>query len=572
MARSKQKPSASKSINHIGTTAVVVNGSSNPSPEKKLKHVVDDFVMTISDSDEDVPDLDEDDAEAREAPIRLSPQPPPEEAKRGKKRKRAEKERIEVEKREDDGGLDSDFEFQSGDLGAGVGEYEGWGFEVAKSAMKGSKKGVDIDEIIQRRKGNGVEEEPDKGSEADTEEEAGDDDEDNDEDEAVDFTGFEENDEDLAEDGFGAGADSDLEDDDEEAGANPTASSNNEEAAVNDSDGESVASAVPHPEDEMSSGSDAEEQDPEEAAKKAAFFAPEEEGNDMRKNDATVNFQNMNLSRPILRGLANVGFTTPTLIQQKTIPVALLGKDVVGGAVTGSGKTAAFIVPILERLLFRPKKVPTSRVVILCPTRELAMQCHSVAIKLAAFTDIKFALAVGGLSLKVQEQELRQRPDVIIATPGRFIDHMRNSTGFSVESIEIFVMDEADRMLEDGFADELNEIINTIPKSRQTMLFSATMTDTVDKLIRMGMQRPVRIMVDTKMSTVKTLVQEFVRIRPQREHLRMAMLMLLCKEYFHQRVIVFFRSKALAHKTRVLFGVCGLKAAELHGSLSQEQV
>lgn len=569
MARSKQKPNASKSINGIQKTAVAVGGSSGSSLEEKLKHVVDDFVMTISDSDEDVPDLDEDDdADASEAPTRLSPPPAPEDAKRGKKRKRAEKERIEAEEnKREDGGLDSDFEFQSGDLGSGVGEYEGWGFEGAKSAMKSSKKGVDIDEIIRRRKGNDVEE-VDKGSEADTEEEDGD----SDEDDAIEFTGFDENDEDLAEDGFGAGASSDPEEDYEETRAKPAADSDNEEVTANDSDGESVASAVPHPEDEMSSGSDAEEQDPEEAAKKAAFFAPEEEGNDMRRNDATVNFQNMNLSRPILRGLANVGFTTPTLIQQKTIPVALLGKDVVGGAVTGSGKTAAFIVPILERLLFRPKKVPTSRVVILCPTRELAMQCHSVAIKLAAFTDIKFALTVGGLSLKVQEQELRQRPDVIIATPGRFIDHMRNSTGFSVEAIEIFVMDEADRMLEDGFADELNEIINTIPKSRQTMLFSATMTDTVDKLIRMGMQRPVRIMVDTKMSTVKTLVQEFVRIRPQREHLRMAMLMLLCKEYFHQRVIVFFRSKALAHKTRVLFGVCGLKAAELHGSLSQEQV
>lgn len=576
MARSKQKADASKPLNGKKST-VVVNGTSKPSPKKNPKHVVDDFVMTISDSDEDVPDLDEDDdAETEEAPAQDLASPEPENAKRGKKRKRAEKERIEAEekKKEDDGGLDSDFEFQSGDLGAGVGEYEGWGFEGAKSAMKDSKKGVDIDEIIRRRKGNDVEEEVDKGSEADTEEneeEDEDGDRSNDEDDGVEFTGFDENDEDLAEDGFGMGVDSDVEEDDEDESKLEAGSG--DEAVEDDSDDESVASAVPHPDDEISSESEPEEQeDPEEAAKKAAFFAPEEDGIDMRKNDAAINFQNMNLSRPILRGLANVGFTTPTLIQQKTIPVALLGKDVVGGAVTGSGKTAAFIVPILERLLFRPKKVPTSRVVILCPTRELAMQCHSVAVKLAAFTDIKFVLAVGGLSLKVQEQELRQRPDVIIATPGRFIDHMRNSTGFSVESIEIVVMDEADRMLEDGFADELNEIINTIPKSRQTMLFSATMTDSVDKLIRMGMQRPVRIMVDTKMSTVKTLVQEFVRIRPQREQLRLAMLVLLCKEYFHQRVIVFFRSKVFAHRTRVVFGLFGLKAAELHGSLTQEQV
>ncbi|KAA8893052.1 P-loop containing nucleoside triphosphate hydrolase protein, partial [Sphaerosporella brunnea] len=127
-------------------------------------------------------------------------------------------------------------------------------------------------------------------------------------------------------------------------------------------------------------------------------------------------FQNMNLSRPILRGLANVGFTTPTPTQQKAIPVALSGKDVVGGAQTGSGKTAAFIVPILERLLYRPKKVPTTRL-----TRVLIL-CPRVAVKLATYTDIKFALAVGGLSLKVQEAELKKRPEVVIATPGRFID------------------------------------------------------------------------------------------------------------------------------------------------------
>ncbi|RPB12506.1 DEAD-domain-containing protein [Morchella conica CCBAS932] len=558
-----------------------------------IKQLVDDFVMTISDSEEDIPDLDEDDdAITAEKALTKEPSSPEPEAlsekqKRGKKRKR-EKERIaaeEAQANENDGGLDSDFEFMAGDGGAGVGEYEGWGFEGAKSAMKDGKKGVDIDDIIRRRKGaEAVSKEDDEDADTEEEddeedEEEGEEEEASDDEDGVEFTGFDENDEDLAEDGFGAGADSEAEEDDDEGEkASKEKGSDDEEAPAgdDDSDAESVASAVPHPDDEDSdddsddgaAASDAES--PEEAAKKAAFFAPEEEGEDMKQR-TSANFQTMNLSRPILRGLANVGFTTPTLIQQKTIPVALLGKDVVGGAVTGSGKTAAFIVPILERLLFRPKKVPTSRVVILCPTRELAMQAHSVAVKLAAFTDIKFALAVGGLSLKVQEQELKQRPDVIIATPGRFIDHMRNSSGFSVESIEIVVMDEADRMLEDGFADELNEIINTIPKSRQTMLFSATMTDSVDKLIRLSLQRPVRIMVDTKHSTVKTLVQEFVRIRPQRDHLRLAMLVLLCKDYFHQRVIVFFRSKVFAHRARVVFGLFGLKAAELHGSLSQEQ-
>ncbi|KAG0129593.1 P-loop containing nucleoside triphosphate hydrolase protein [Tuber indicum] len=543
----------------------VAAGTNKNSPKKYP--AMDDFVMTISDSDSDVPDLDSDDSKV-ETIGRDNPITPEvgEVSKRGKKRKRSTAENGEEEnKKKDGGGLDSDFEFMCGGEGGSVGEYDGWGFEGAREAMRNGRAGVDVDDIIRRRRGG--EEEEETGDEEEVEEETGS------EEGEVEFAGLESDDEDLALDGFGMGAVGEHLDGEHRSGSGKDSYGDEEdegsEEEGEDSEDESVASIVPHPEDEVSDD-DSEEEDAEEVAKKAAFFAPEEEDAGV-KSSASVSFQQMNLSRPILRGLVNVGFNTPTLIQRKTIPVALLGKDVVGGAVTGSGKTAAFIVPILERLLFRPKKVPISRVVILCPTRELAMQAHSVALKLAVYTDIKFALAVGGLSLKVQEAELKKRPDVIIATPGRFIDHMRNSQGFSIESIEIVVMDEADRMLEDGFADELNEIINAIPKSRQTMLFSATMTDSVDKLIRLSLQRPVRIMVDTKLSTVKTLVQEFVRIRPQREHLRLAMLVFICREHFTTRTIVFFRSKVFAHRVRVVFGLFGLKAAELHGSLSQEQ-
>jgi ATP-dependent RNA helicase DDX27 len=141
-----------------------------------------------------------------------------------------------------------------------------------------------------------------------------------------------------------------------------------------------------------------------------------------------------------------------------------------------------------------------------------------------------------------------------------------------VDTLEILVLDEADRMLEDGFADELNEILTTIPKSRQTMLFSATMTDTVDKLVRVGLNRPVRLMVDSKKKTAVTLTQEFVRLRPGREDKRLGYLLYLCKEIYTGRVIIFFRQKKEAHRVRVIFGLLGLKAAELHGSLSQEQV
>lgn len=474
---------------------------------------------------------------------------------------------------EDDGVMASDFEFQVGDMDLGVVEdFDGWGLGGTATApgVRGNKKGVDIDELIARTRKSGAEQNGAKdltGTMANGGEES-----EHDEANAPFFSSreaeVEEEDETLADDGFGMGVgDSERESDEmggmEEADGSDTAS-----------DDDSIAEPVSHPDDEDAGGLTADEDDDlEERARREAFFAPEIEG-DVSKitSRASSSFQSMSLSRPILRGLASVGFSEPTPIQNKTIPVALLGKDVVGGAVTGSGKTAAFIIPILERLLYRPRKVPTSRVAILMPTRELAVQCFNVAKKLASFTDITFCQMVGGFSLREQEAVLRSRPDVIIATPGRFIDHMRNSASFTVDTLEILVLDEADRMLEDGFADELNEILTTIPKSRQTMLFSATMTDRVDKLIRVGLNRPVRLMVDAKKQTVGTLVQEFVRLRPGREDKRLACLLWLCENVFTDKVIVFFRQKREAHRVRIIFGLCGLKVTELHGDMTQEQV
>ncbi|KAK8157706.1 P-loop containing nucleoside triphosphate hydrolase protein [Phyllosticta citrichinensis] len=430
-------------------------------------------------------------------------------------------------------------------------DFDGWGLDKESEKKKGVKKAVDIDEIIARRRQ--TQEQPESASDD------------------GEFAGFDE-DETLADDAFGMGA-QDADESGDDAEDESGSDEEGEDSGVSDEEEEDEDEAKPvaHPDDvESQSSDDEEEEDAVEAERRKAFFAPED--NSIPKtNKGKGTFQDMSLSRPILKGLAAVGFTDPTPIQAKTIPVALLGKDIVGGAVTGSGKTAAFVIPILERLLYRPKKVPTTRVTILVPTRELAVQCFNVAKKLAAFTDITFAQIVGGFSLREQENILRQRPDVVIATPGRFIDHMRNSASFSVDTLEILVLDEADRMLEDGFADELNEILNTIPKSRQTMLFSATMTDTVDKLIRVGLNRPVRLMVDAKKATVSGLVQEFVRLRAGKEDRRMAVLLYLCKKVFTERVIIFFRSKKDAHNARIMFGLCGIKAAELHGSMSQEQ-
>ncbi len=472
---------------------------------------------------------------------------------------------------EDDGAMNSDFEFQIGDVDTGVTEsFDGWGLNGSTTApsVRGDKKGVDIDELIARRR-KGVANEQ-TGTDVSMSDEEGDVEADYENDAASEDGELdaqdEEDDETLAEDAFGMGALSG-----EEEGSEGDRSDEQDSAAGLDD--ESVVDPVPHPDDIERASSAEEMDDPEEQTRREAFFAPEEKHSKAKASGiASGSFQSMSLSRPILRGLAAVGFSEPTPIQTKTIPIALEGKDVVGGAVTGSGKTAAFIIPILERLLYRPKRVPTSRVAILMPTRELAVQCFNVARKLASFTDVTFCQLVGGFSLREQESVLRNRPDVIIATPGRFIDHMRNSVSFTVDTLEILVLDEADRMLEDGFADELNEILTTIPKSRQTMLFSATMTDTVDKLIRLGLNRPVRLMVDARKQTVGTLVQEFVRLRPGREGKRLGYLMYLCQNIYTDRAIIFFRQKKEAHRVRIIFGLCGIKAAELHGSMSQEQV
>ncbi|KDR82696.1 hypothetical protein GALMADRAFT_238187 [Galerina marginata CBS 339.88] len=314
--------------------------------------------------------------------------------------------------------------------------------------------------------------------------------------------------------------------------------------------------------------SDSEDETQAEKDRKAAFF--DSESGPAETHDS---FLSLNLSRPLLKAITTLGFTKPTPIQAATIPVALLGKDVVGNAVTGSGKTAAFIIPMLERLLYREKgkKAAATRCVVLVPTRELGVQCFDVGKKLATHTDIQLALLVGGLSLKSQEVALRTRPDIVIATPGRLIDHIRNSPSFTLDAVDILVLDEADRMLSDGFADELSEIIKSCPTSRQTMLFSATMTDSVDELVKMSLNKPVRLFVDPKRTTASGLVQEFVRVRAGKENERSALLAALCKRTFKSKVIIFLRSKKLAHQMRIVFGLIGLKCEELHGDLTQEQ-
>ncbi|EIN13726.1 DEAD-domain-containing protein [Punctularia strigosozonata HHB-11173 SS5] len=425
--------------------------------------------------------------------------------------------------------------------------------DTADLVKSGSKpEPLSVDEIIARRKSRAISQKrkrDDDSSESESSESEPDDEQEEDEDSEEDseeesFVGLEGNEE---QDDLLASSDEEGERVEEEE----------EEEEDADSDDEEDDSA-----DESESETQAEKE------RKAAFFA-----SDTGPSETHSTFLSMNLSRPILKAITSLSFHKPTPIQAATIPVALLGKDVVGNAVTGSGKTAAFIIPMLERLLYRDraKKSAATRCLVLVPTRELGVQCFEVGTKLATYTDIRFCLAVGGLSVKSQEAALRSKPDVVIATPGRLIDHLRNSPSFNLDALDILVLDEADRMLSDGFADELAEIIKSCPKSRQTMLFSATMTDSVDELVKMSLDKPVRLFVDPKRSTAKGLIQEFVRVRAGKESERSAILVALCKRTFKSGVIIFFRSKKLAHQMRIVFSLLYMKCAELHGDLTQEQ-
>lgn len=501
----------------------------------------DDFIGTLSDDDA-VPD-EESQEVAAPAPTPKRKREAPKKQSAVKKQKKDVQTVDDVPERpREDEDVDSEFEFGLEDGTVGLQDLDD---------AEGEIDGIDA-LVAQRQKQKVDTSESKPGEEASESEE---------DDVQIDAS----SDDEL--DGFGAGADmgedaaedSDAESDEERQGG----------ASDEDEDEKAIADQMPEPEDARSDDGSDEGVDAVEEEKRNAFFAPEPRSDKQVTGERS--FQSMHLSRPIMKGLAELHFTSPTPIQAKTIPVALEGKDVVGSAVTGSGKTAAFMIPILERLLYRPRRTATTRVAVLMPTRELALQCFNVAKKLAQFTDITFGQAIGGLNSREQERQLKLRPDIVIATPGRFIDLERNSSAFAVNTIEILVLDEADRMLEEGFADELNEILSKIPRSRQTMLFSATMTTKVDEMIRAGLQRPARLMVDAQNSTVSGLTQEFVRLRPGREAKRLGYLLHMCKNIHTDRCIIFFRQKATAHRVRVVFALCGLKAAELHGSMSQEQ-
>lgn len=282
--------------------------------------------------------------------------------------------------------------------------------------------------------------------------------------------------------------------------------------------------------------------------------------------DETLSFFEMNLSRPILKAIQSMKFVHPTPIQSQAIPVALEGRDICGCAPTGTGKTGAFMIPTLERLVYKPTGASSiTRVLCLVPTRELGVQVYQVTRQLAQFTRIDVALAVGGLDLKAQESALRKSPDVVIATPGRLIDHLKNTPGFSLDHVEVLIIDEADRMLDDNFKEQMKEILRSCSRTRQCLLFSATMTEGVEDLAAVCLNRPIKLGVNTS----NALKQEFVRVRNEGD--REALLAALVCRTFRENTIVFVQTRKQAHRLHILLGLLGVKAGELHGDMTQPQ-
>ncbi len=520
--------------------------------KRATKAPKDDFVLTIdsdSEGESRVPDLDEESEEEEEA----APVAPTKGKKKGKKAKAAPTKLQEAEEAAESADLNPEFQFQLDDMESAA--FDGWDFQVAREkeseGVQQARKDVDLDGILRRKgglMGQHILEAEAAAEAAETADASGDEGSGDEGSDAGD-------DDDLALDGFGMGAEEDEEEDEEE-----------EEEEEQREEAEAM---------EAPSGEEDADADADTAEQMAAFYADDKENASASASVPSASFAGLQLSRPVLKGLAHLGYTKPSPIQAAAIPIALLGKDIVAGAQTGSGKTAAYMVPIIERLLYKPAAVSATRVVVLTPTRELSIQVCEVGKRLGRFVhNMSFGLAVGGLNLRQQEQQLKTRPDVVIATPGRLIDHIRNLASFTLDALEVLVIDEADRMLDEGFQAELTEILLLVPKhQRQTMLFSATMNTKIQDLIQLLLQRPVRVMIDPPKSAANKLVQEFVRIR-KREHLKPALLLQLLRAVDprqQSRVVVFVARKETAHRLRVVLGLMGLKVLELHGALLQEQ-
>ncbi|KAF6764752.1 ATP-dependent rRNA helicase RRP3 [Ephemerocybe angulata] len=309
---------------------------------------------------------------------------------------------------------------------------------------------------------------------------------------------------------------------------------------------------MPSPENASTSASASKSPEPEENVAESAPKAP-------------VTFKSLGLIEPLLDALDSLKFTTPTEIQSESLPHALEGRDIIGVAATGSGKTAAFALPILQKLWDEPKGLFAC---VLAPTRELAYQIAQQFEALGASMGARCATIVGGMDLPTQAIALAKRPHVVVATPGRLLQHLEETKGFSLRTLKFLVLDEADRLLDMDFGPAIDKILKLIPRERTTYLFSATMTSKVAKLQRASLVNPVRVEVTGKYQTVSTLLQHYLLV-PLKD--KVVLLVYLANSMAQNSIIIFTRTVRDARLLAIILRTLGFPAVPLHGQLSQSQ-
>jgi len=278
----------------------------------------------------------------------------------------------------------------------------------------------------------------------------------------------------------------------------------------------------------------------------------------------TTTFAELGVTDALCEACTALGFKTPTAIQAESIPIALSGKDIIGLAETGSGKTAAFALPILQALLDEPQPMFG---LIMAPTRELAYQISQQFEALGSLISVRCVVIVGGMDMVPQAIALAKKPHIIVATPGRLLDHLENTKGFSLRQLKYLVMDEADRLLDLDFGPILDKILQVLPRERKTMLFSATMSTKLDSLTRAALRNPVRVSISTSSyQTVKNLLQQYLFIPHKYKDVY---LIHLLHEFAGQTCILFTRTVNETQRLAFLLRALGRSAIPLHGQMNQ---
>lgn len=279
-----------------------------------------------------------------------------------------------------------------------------------------------------------------------------------------------------------------------------------------------------------------------------------------------MNFKSFGLSAPLLQAVSELGYETPTPVQLKAIPAIIEGRDIMAAAQTGTGKTASFALPILQRLSKGEQaRSNQARVLILTPTRELAVQVNDDVATYAKHLPLRSTVVYGGVKINPQMMALRKGVDVLVATPGRLLD-LYSQNALKFDQLEVLVLDEADRMLDMGFIDDLRKIIDLLPKKRQNLMFSATFSGEIRKLAKKLVHDPLEISVNPR-NTTATIVKQW--ICPVDKKQKPALLLHLIKEHQWQQVLVFCKTKIGANKLTRFLETEGIKAAAIHGDKSQ---